>query len=297
MCTLKQEEPFWRCNKMAGLPETSFSAQGPLVTRVGLGGEGVLRTYGKDAQAREVINEAMAQGITYFDTAPAYAGSQAYLGSVWAEHPDVEEKIFHTSKSAQRSFDGALRDLEEILHTLNRKKLDLWQIHDVRTMDDIRKIESSNGALKAFVQARDQGLVKHIGVTGHHDPEVLKICVQKWPLDAVLLPANPPEVLLGGFLDLAAGEAKEKGMAVIGMKCMGGGHYVQPQTGATADKLLNYALHSGVDLIIVGCSSPEEVRDLAKAATAPPMSESERADLEELFAPGLRRLAYYRGTV
>lgn len=280
---------------MSSLPKTSFSTQGPLVTRVGLGGEGVLRTYGKDARAREVIKEALSQGITYFDTAPAYSGSQSYLGSVWAEHPDIEEKIFHTSKSAKRGYDGAMKDLEEILQTLNRKKLDLWQIHDVRTIDDIDMIEASDGALKAFVKARDQGLVKHIGVTGHHDPEVLKICVQNWPMDSVLLPANPAEVLLGGFLDMVAGEAKEKGMTVIGMKCMGGGHYVQPRSGATAEKLLSYALHCGVDLIIVGCSSPEEVRDLVNAATEPPLNEGQRSDLEGLFVPQLKRLAYYRG--
>ncbi|MDX9788588.1 MAG: aldo/keto reductase [Desulfobacterales bacterium] len=280
---------------MAALPEIKFTSKGPRVTRIGLGGEGVLRTYGRDAEAGEVIREALKQGITYFDTAPAYSGSQAYLGSIWSEEPETRARVFHTSKSAQRNFDGAMQDLEQTLRILHSSTLDLWQIHDVRTLADVRRIEAPDGALNAFVQAREQGRVKHIGVSGHHDPGVLKICVQNWPLDSVLLPANPAEVHLGGFLDDVAGRAREKDMAVIGMKCLGGGHYVKPQRGATAEKLLNYALHSGVDLIIVGCSSPEEVRALVGAAQGEPLDERERSELEGLFLPGVRQFAYYRG--
>lgn len=282
---------------MSILPETRFTSQGPMVTRIGLGGEGVLRTYGESARAREVIHEALNLGISYFDTAPAYSGSQSYLGSVWAENPEAIKNTFHTSKSAKRGFDGAMNDLEETLRTLHRESLDLWQIHDVRTMEDVRGIEATGGALKAFTKAREQGLARHIGVTGHHDPEVLLFCVRNWPMDSVLIPSNPAEVLLGGFLDTVAREAKAKDMAVIGMKCLGGGHYVQPESGTTAVKLLSYALHSGVDLIIVGCSSPQEVRDLTLAVMRPPLSERERIDLEELFLPDAGRLAFYRGNL
>ena len=282
---------------MSILPETRFTSQGPMFTRIGLGGEGVLRTYGKSVRAREVIHEALNLNISYFDTAPAYSGSQSYLGSVWDENPEAIKNTFQTSKSAKRGFDGAMSDLEETLRTLHRESLDLWQIHDVRTMDDVRGIEASGGALKAFTRAREQGMARHIGVTGHHDPEVLRFCVRNWPMDSVLIPSNPAEVLLGGFLDTVVREAKSKDMAVIGMKCLGGGHYVQPESGTTAVKLLSYALHSGVDLIIVGCSSPQEVRDLTLAVMSPPLSERERIDLEELFLPDAGRLAFYRGNL
>ncbi len=57
--------------------------------------------------------------------------------------------------------------------------LDLWQIHDVRTMEDIRAIEGPGGALEGFVQAREEGKVRFIGVTGHHDPAVLTMAVRE----------------------------------------------------------------------------------------------------------------------
>jgi len=183
---------------MSLLPEVAFSTRSHRVTRVGLGGEGVLRTFGREAEAREVILSALDQGITYFDTAPAYSGSQSYLGSVWKENPAARAGIFQTSKSAERSYDRAMLDLEQSLQILGSESLDLWQIHDLRSMEEVRRLEAADGALHAFVRAKEQGLVRHIGVTGHHDPGVLELCVQNWPLDSVLLPCNPVETLLGG---------------------------------------------------------------------------------------------------
>jgi aryl-alcohol dehydrogenase-like predicted oxidoreductase len=283
---------------MDALPTTPFTPQGPEVTRIGLGGEGVLRTFGREPEARAVIREALSLGVTYFDTAPAYSGSQAYLGAVWAERPEAREGIFHTSKSAGRSYAEALQDLEGTLKALHTDFLDLWQIHDVRTPDDVRRIEASEGALNAFTRARDEGTVRRIGVTGHHDPDVLLTCLRDWPLDSVLLPANPAEAVIGGFLDRVVREAEDRGMAVIGMKCLGGGQYVQPQRGVTADGLIRYALHAtGAHLIIVGCSTPEEVRTLVRAAQQGPLPDHERTELERLFTPRAAGLAFYRGRV
>ncbi len=281
---------------MTSLPTTAFTLQGPQVTRIGLGGEGILRTFGRQAEARSVIEEALSRGITYFDTAPAYSGSQAYLGAVWSERPQARQGIFHTSKSAERSYSGARKDLDNTLQTLGFDSLDLWQIHDVRTSEDIRRIEAQDGALQAFIQAKKEGRVKHIGVTGHHDPQILLNCVRNWPLDSVLLPVNPAETLVGGFSDRVRQEAREKGMAVIGMKCLGGGHYVQPRIEVTAQKLLRYALDTDADLIIVGCSSPQEVQELVSAAQSGPLEDSDRAELEAAFEPNASRLAFYRGS-
>ena len=83
----------------------------PAVTRVGLGGEGVLRTYGREHEAQSVIEEAAAQGITYFDCAKAYAGSESYYGEFWSRHSELRSRIFQTSKSASRDLEGAKADL------------------------------------------------------------------------------------------------------------------------------------------------------------------------------------------
>lgn len=279
-----------------GIPARPFGEGGALVTRVGLGGEGVLRTQGRFEDARAVIGEALAQGIGYYDSAPAYAMSQDYLGRIWGLRPDLRGKVMQAGKSAARDRQGALSDLMESLNRLRVDSLDLWQIHDVRTEEDLRAIEGKGGALEAFLAAREQGLARRIGVTGHHDPAVLTQAVRNWPVDAVLLPVNPVEAALGGFLDQTLPAALERGMAVIGMKALGAGHYLAPQAGITARLLLRFALAQPVSLVVVGCANPGEVAELAEAGREDePMDPDEAEAMVGLFRPRARRLAYYRG--
>jgi aryl-alcohol dehydrogenase-like predicted oxidoreductase len=272
-----------------------FGKSGPPVTQVGLGGEGVLRTIGRSPEARAVIEEAALQGINYFDTAPAYAGSQGYYGQFWRSHAQLRSSIFQTSKSAARDYWGAKADLEESLHILGLESLDLWQIHDLRTRQDIEEIEGRGGALQAFVKAKEAGRVRFLGVTGHHDPRILLHAVENWPVDAVLMPVNPAEAVLGGFLDNVMAAARDRGLAVIGMKVMGGSHYISHGDGATAGLLLRFALSREISTAIVGCTSPAEVQMLAAAGRElQPLEAKEERRLLELFRPHARRLAYYR---
>jgi aryl-alcohol dehydrogenase-like predicted oxidoreductase len=74
-----------------------FGKSNKSVTMVGLGGEGVLRTFGRMPEAIEVIKEAANQGIIYFDSANAYAGSESYYGSFWSKHSNLRDRIFQTS--------------------------------------------------------------------------------------------------------------------------------------------------------------------------------------------------------
>ncbi len=111
------------------------------VPLVGLGGEGVLRTFGLEETAESVILEALSQGITYFDSARAYSGSESYYGRVWSKHPEAREKIFQTSKSAMRQKKAALAELDQTLSNMGVDHLDLWQIHDVRTEYDMEMIK------------------------------------------------------------------------------------------------------------------------------------------------------------
>jgi aryl-alcohol dehydrogenase-like predicted oxidoreductase len=268
------------------------------VTVVGLGGEGILRTYSEEARAAGVIEEAAAQGIGYFDTAPAYSGSEGYLGTFWRSHRELRDGIFQTSKSAARDGRGARADLDRTLSTLGLDHLDLWQIHDVRTRQDLREIEGPGGALEAFNEAKETGKTKLIGVTGHHDPSIITYAVENWPVDSVLIPVNPLEGVIGGFLDETITAAKERGIAVVGMKVLGGSHYINPKAGIGPDLLLRYALSQEISLAIVGCSTPEEVQLLAQVGRDPePLSIEEQERLLALFRPYARRLAFYRGVV
>ncbi len=180
-------------NNIQTIKPNTFPGTIKQITREGLGGEGALRTTGNEKNAQKVIEEAVKLGLTYFDSARVYMDSELYYGSYWKNHLAKRETIFHTSKSAQRTRSGALADLTQTLERLNTPYLDLWQIHDVREEKDLTLISQKGGALEAFIEAREMGLAKHIGVTGHHDPHTLAKAIDQWPVDAVLMPVNPKE--------------------------------------------------------------------------------------------------------
>ena len=257
----------------------------------------MLRTHGREPEADGVIHEALSQGVDYFDSARAYAGSEAYYGRTWRARPEARAKVFITSKSASRDAEGARRDLERTLTNLGVDSIDLWQIHDVRSDDELRAIARKGGALEAFLRAKEQGKVKHVGVTGHHDPDVLLRAVRELPVECVLLPINVAEGALGGFLDRVIPAAREKNMAVVGMKVLGQG--VLLEAGFTADSLIRWALAQGADTLIVGCSTPSEVSSnvaLATRSATNKMDEGEQRALLDRARPAAKRLAYYRRT-
>jgi aryl-alcohol dehydrogenase-like predicted oxidoreductase len=274
----------------------AFGQSKQKVTRVGLGGEGVLRTIGLMSDARKVIFEAIDQGITYFDSARVYRDSEIYLGSVWKENPSLRQSIFQTSKSAERDKIGAMADLDQTLRRLNTDYIDLWQIHDVRTMEDFLSISSRVGALEAFITAKAGGKVRNIGVTGHHDPEILSRAVREWPVDSVLVPVNPVEGVLGGFLTDTLPAAKEKGIAIVGMKVLGASNYIIPEWDITAECLINYALSHDITTAVVGCSKQKEVQCLAKTGRTPDkLAVEKKKQTHEMFRPYAEKMAFYRG--
>lgn len=273
-----------------------FGRTGQEVTCVGLGGEGVLRTYKRTDEAVEVIDEAVGQGISYFDSARAYAGSEGYYGAYWPANQEQRQRVFQASKSASRDKKGALADLDHTLKTMGLSHLDLWQIHDVRDDHDIKAIESPGGALEAFTGAKAAGKTRFIGVTGHHDPAILARAIRDWPVDSVMMPVNPVEGALGGFLDTALPLATEKGVAVIAMKVLGASHYIIPQLGITPELLIRYALSQPISVAIIGCSSPLEVQTLAGAGRDfKPLTREEQQDLVNKIRPHAKKLAFYRG--
>jgi aryl-alcohol dehydrogenase-like predicted oxidoreductase len=174
--------------------------------------------------------------------------------------------------------------------------LDLWQIHDVRTEEDLRFIGGPKGALEAFVEAKKVGKTRFIGVTGHHAPDILSQAVRDWPVDSVMMPVNPVEGAIGGFLDDTLPLAKEKGIAVIGMKVLGASQYILPELGIAPEMLIRYALSQDITVAIVGCATPQEVRALTKAGREfKPFSEEEQERVVNRFRPYAKGLAYYRG--
>ena len=126
------------------------------------------------------------------------------------------------------------------------------------------------GALRAAEEARADGRVRFIGLTGHHDPAVLVEAMRRFPFDSVLVAINPADPRYRPFIPSVVAEARQRGMGVVGMKVLAAGRLV----GAAPPRdLIRYgATHA--DTVIIGCSSVDEVRaNLAVATDFTPMDQ------------------------
>jgi aryl-alcohol dehydrogenase-like predicted oxidoreductase len=255
-----------------------------------LGGEGVLRTHGRERDAVPMILEALRLGVRYCDTAPAYAQSQDYYGAAFRQAGrEARDRVFLASKTHERDRDGSLRLLDDSLRRLGTDRLDLWQLHDLRTLEDLDEIFGKGGAIEAVERAKADKRVRFVGITGHHDPAILVEAMRRYPVDTVLCAINPADPRRLPFSTTVVPEAKKRGVGIIGMKVMGQGRMLEDGV-ATHAELLRYAA-SFADTSIVGCSSVEEVRQnvAAARAAASPMKDDERAALEARVAPRASR--------
>jgi len=259
------------------IPRRPLGRTGHDATLFALGGEGVLRTFGRDREAAAIIHRALDLGVNYCDTSPAYAGSVDYYGASLGER---RNEIFLASKTHDRTRDGSLRLLDDSLKRLRTDRLDLWQLHDLRTPDDLRRIFAKGGALEALLQAREEGRVRFLGLTGHQDPAILLDAMSRFDFDTVLVALNAADVHRLSFAESVLVDAAKRGMGVIGMKVYAAGALVR--AGLPASDAMRYVLGlPGVSTVVIGCSTPEEVEENVRIAREfRPFDDLERLHLE-----------------
>lgn len=306
------------------IPTRVLGRTGRPVTIFGLGGEGILRTQGRQGEATPMIRRAIEQGVNYFDTAPAYAESMDYLGAAFqavlgagwgksgSRFAGLESSktkstppltgcvrgradLFLASKTADRTKAGSLKILDDTLRRLGTEYLDLWQLHDLRSMGDLDRIFARGGAIEALVEARKQGRVKHLGLTGHHDPAVLCEGLKRFNFDTLLVAMNAGDVHAQSFITQVLPEAVQQGLGVIGMKCCAQGALLGPGM-LSMDEALGYVLSlPGVSLTIIGCMTPEQVDDNARIARAfTPFPAAKMRQLESRTRARHREFTYYK---
>src|SRR6202040_2483421 len=144
------------------MPTRNLGKTGFRVGIFGLGGQGALEKASNESLALQLIQRALELGVNYFDTSAIYGGpdrwSEQYLGKGLKGYRD---QVFIATKTKERTRDAALKNLEESLKLLNTDHLDTWQLHDVGTLDDVNEIFDKGGAIGAFLQAREQRMVRH----------------------------------------------------------------------------------------------------------------------------------------
>jgi aryl-alcohol dehydrogenase-like predicted oxidoreductase len=203
------------------LPKRTYGKTGVQMPILALGGAGVLQDASRKAEAIAIVREAVEQGVYYLDTAQQYRDSERIFGEAI---DGIRSKVFLSTKSARRDYDGAWRDLENSLKRLRTDRLEQWIVHHVSYPHEIDRLFAPDGAIKAFQKAKEQKIVQYVGISGHNDPQVIRTAMERFPFDMVLFPLNPtephhPRTFAKEFLEYA----RRKGVGLAVMKVMGRG--------------------------------------------------------------------------
>jgi aryl-alcohol dehydrogenase-like predicted oxidoreductase len=263
--------------KRAQIPKRRFRDDMDLSV-IGLGG--ILLVGMEQQKCSALISESIDQGINYFDVAPFYGSGEAEqkMGIALAPH---RKGIFLACKTLERSAQGARGEREESLRRLHTDYFDLYQFHAVTDLDELEEIFGPGGALEAFLQARSQGKIRHIGFSAHSVEAALAM-LSRFAFDSILFPVNFICYARGNFGPQVMAKAKELGVARLAIKAMAHGPwkkgekkkypncwYRPIEDRELAQKALRFTLSEGV------------------VAAVPPGDERLfRMALE--FAPGLR---------
>ncbi len=275
------------------MPERPLGRTGHNVRLFSLGGQATLEKQGTRDESVAIINRAIDLGVNYIDTARYGNGiSQTYIGEVMKTR---RKEVFLATKTRDRTRDGSLKLLEESLRLLQTDRLDLWQLHNITQIKELDQIFSKDGAIEAMKKARDEKIVRFLGITGHFDPDVLIEGIQRFEFDTILMALNPSDPHILPFQTKLLPLANQKKMGIIAMKVPARGRLFR-EGGITSMKdAMTYVLSKQVSTVIVGCDNTKQVEENVEIARGfRPLSAEKMAELERLTAGYAAEASFFK---
>jgi aryl-alcohol dehydrogenase-like predicted oxidoreductase len=176
--------------------------------------------------ANQMVEHVLDYGVNHFDVAPMYGDAELKLGPKLRQH---REEIFLGCKTQERDYEGAWRKLEQSLNRLGVDTIDLYQVHGLEYDHELDEITADDGALAAFREAQEEGLIDNIGLTSHSDPDLILDAVDRIDdLDSLMFPLNPVVAAKAdGDHDYEAvlARADEENIGTLGIKAFAGGSW------------------------------------------------------------------------
>jgi aryl-alcohol dehydrogenase-like predicted oxidoreductase len=261
-----------------------FGKTGQSFPILSFGGQRIVDGHGcTEDEAIKVVNTALDRGIRYFDTAYVYSAGQAEtrLGKVVKHRRDemwIATKVFDPSR------DGARRQLEESLTRLQTDHVNEWRFHDVYSYERLDAFTGKGGALETAIQAKEEGMIQNISISGHRDPQVLVEALDRYPFDSTLLALSALDHFMYSFAEEFLPLANQRGVATIAMKVLGLGSLTH-----RVEHSLRYAFGLPVSTVIVGMESMAQLeQNLAIAESYVPMTDEERLAFFQDILPLVR---------
>jgi uncharacterized protein len=263
------------------MEERTFGKIGVKFPILSFGAQRIVDAHGcSEKQAVEIMNHALDRGMRYFDTAPVYSGGQSEerVGKV-ARHRRKEMWI--ATKTRTRTAKESRLQLEESLRRIQTDHVDEWRLHNIWSLEELDKVTGPGGSLEAAIQARQEGLIRYISISGHTNPRVQIEALNRFPFDSVLCAVSALDHFILSFAEEFLPVANAKGVAIIGMKVMG--------LGALAlfyEKALRYTLGLPISTAIVGMETMEQLeKNLSVAENFRPLTDEERLELFREILP------------
>ncbi|NRF90659.1 aldo/keto reductase [Paenibacillus frigoriresistens] len=258
------------------MEKRSFGSTGQQFPVLSFGAQRIVDEHNcTEAEAIQIVNRAIDEGITYYDTAPSYSDGQSEerLGKALARDGRRNE-VWIATKTHDRTRDGSLKLLEASLKRLQTDHVEEWRLHNIMTMEELDQCFAKGGALEALLEAKEQGIIKHISISGHTNPRVQLEAIERFPFDSALVALSAADHLIYSFAHEFLPKANEKGVAVIGMKVMALG-----KLAPWYEKALQYTFSLPISTAIVGMESMAQLeQNLAIAKSFKPMTELEQLE-------------------
>lgn len=199
------------------LEKRSLGRTGKMLSVIGFGGIVVMDTTSEEASA--YVKMAIDAGINYFDVAPSYGNAEIMLGPALEPY---RKDVFLACKTTERTKEGSRTELERSLTRLRTDHVDLYQLHAMTTMDDVKKVMGKGGAMETFIEARKEGKIKNIGFSAHSVEAALAL-MDQYDFDTILYPVNFTTWYAGNFGPQVLARAQEKKMGILALKAMAKG--------------------------------------------------------------------------
>ncbi|MFB0565611.1 MAG: aldo/keto reductase [Candidatus Aminicenantaceae bacterium] len=258
-----------------GLPTRVLGKTGVRVPLIGIGGGSRFCTIKEPDRSVELLNYALDHGFYYWDTAHDYVSesvvSEERYGLVLKERRD---EVFLATKVQNRTYDGAMGHLEESLKRLRTDHLDLCQVHNVQSPEDVEKIGAKEGVLKALQKMKDEKVMRFIGFSGHRSAEAMMKMVNRYEFDTMLIALNHYAEREGDFEKQAIPAAAKKKMGIMVMKVIRPRETVQ---SVSPEELIRYALSlKHVNAAVIGIDSPDVLmKNIEIVRNFKPMTQKE----------------------
>jgi len=247
-----------------------LGSTGLKVSSIGFGGIPLQRI--DKNEAKDIIIKAEENGINFIDTARGYTTSEEFIGEALEGRRD---KWIIATKSMVRDKESMINDVKTSLKNLRTEYIDIYQFHNIKTMEEYEKVLSENGAYSALQQFKEEGKIGHIGITSH-SIDMLKIAIESGKFETVMYPYNIVEKQAEDLFT----RAKELNIGVIAMKPMAGGALTE---GTLA---LKYILQNdNVTCAIPGMASIKEVEENSKVGSSKNvLTEEEISRIKDIAA-------------